>query len=196
MSILLVWYAVPTFADEPEKFSPEKFLAEMEKYITKEAKLTNEEASKFFPLLREMHAKQRVVYDKIKKECNIQSSNDAECKKAVQKRDVYELELKTIQQTYHNKFLKVLPPSKSMMPSGQKTVSTVVPLGIGAVIGERSKNRFRILNASTISTSVLILPCVSGIDARSHISRNVAFVMCRHICREATASGVRQECLL
>ena len=112
MSILLVWYAVPTFADEPEKFSPEKFLAEMEKYITKEAKLTNEEASKFFPLLREMHAKQRVVYDKIKKECNIQSSNDAECKKAVQKRDVYELELKTIQQTYHNNFLKVLPPSK------------------------------------------------------------------------------------
>ncbi len=60
MSILLVWYAVPTFADEPEKFSPEKFLAEMEKYITKEAKLTNEEASKFFPLLREMHTQSSV----------------------------------------------------------------------------------------------------------------------------------------
>ncbi|MBP5777245.1 MAG: hypothetical protein J6W56_06805 [Prevotella sp.] len=112
ISALLVWFVCPTFADDSEKFSPEKFQAEMEQFITQEAKLTNEEASRFFPLLREMHAKQRAVYEKIKKECSNRPSNEAECKKIVQKRDVYELELKTIQQTYHNKFFKVLPALK------------------------------------------------------------------------------------
>lgn len=110
--VLLMGLATPVLADTPEKFSPEKFQAEMEQFITQEAKLTNDEASKFFPLLREMHTKQRVVYDKIKKECSNRPSNEEECKKIVQKRDMYELELKTIQQTYHNKFFKVLQPSK------------------------------------------------------------------------------------
>jgi len=99
-------------ADEPQKFSPEKFQADMEQFITQEAKLTSDEATKFFPLLREMHAKQRVVYEKIKKECSQRPSNEEEIKKVVQKRDSYELELKVIQQTYHNKFFKVLQPSK------------------------------------------------------------------------------------
>ena len=112
MCTLLVWFVSPAFADDSEKFSPEKFQAEMEQFITQEAKLTNDEASKFFPLLREMHAKQRVGYEKIKKECSTRPSDEAECKKIVQKRDVYELELKTIQQAYHNKFFKVLQPSK------------------------------------------------------------------------------------
>lgn len=110
--VLLIGFAYPVLADGPEKFSPEKFQADMEQFITQEAKLTNEEATKFFPLLREMHSKQRVVYDKIKKECSNRPSNEDECKKIVQKRDMYELELKTIQQTYHNKFFKVLQPSK------------------------------------------------------------------------------------
>ena len=96
-----------------QKFSPEKFQADMEQFITQEAKLTSDETTKFFPLLREMHQKQRAVYEKIKKECSQRPSNEEEIKKVVQKRDTYELELKTIQQTYHNKFLKVLQPSKA-----------------------------------------------------------------------------------
>ena len=111
LTICLLSFSVMK-ADEPQKFSPEKFQADMEQFITQEAKLTSDEASKFFPLLREMHQKQRVVYDKIKKECSECPSNEEECKRIVQKRDVYELELKTIQQTYHNKFFKVLQPSK------------------------------------------------------------------------------------
>ena len=42
----------------------------------------------------------------------LKPADEAECKKVVQKRDIYELELKTIQQTYHNKFFTVLPASK------------------------------------------------------------------------------------
>ena len=84
----------------------------MEQFITQEACLTPEEAAKFFPLLREMHQKQRAIQMQIKKECKIKPVDEAECKKCVQKRDVYELELKNIQQTYHNKFFCVLPASK------------------------------------------------------------------------------------
>ena len=77
--------SVSAFADEPQKFSPEKFQAEMEQFITQEACLTPEESAKFFPLLREMHQKQRAIQCQIKKECKIKPVDEAECKKAVQK---------------------------------------------------------------------------------------------------------------
>ncbi len=108
----LVFCLCQVFADDQEKFSPEKFQAQMEQFITQEANLTSEEASKFFPLLREMYEKQRLVYDKIKKECRQRPSDEAGCKKVVLQRDLYELELKTIQQSYHKKFFNVLKPSK------------------------------------------------------------------------------------
>lgn len=38
--------------------------------------------------------------------------DEASCKRAVQRRDQLEIELKQIAQTYHNKFLRVLPASK------------------------------------------------------------------------------------
>ena len=53
MMILLVGFSVCQ-ADEPQKFSPEKFQAEMEQFITKEAGLSADESAKFFPLFREM----------------------------------------------------------------------------------------------------------------------------------------------
>lgn len=99
-------------ADEPQKFSPEKFQAEMEQFITKEAGLTTEEADKFFPLFREMQQKQRAVFGKMRQEGRVKPTDDASCKKLVQKRDECELELKKIQQAYHNKFFSVLSPSK------------------------------------------------------------------------------------
>ena len=109
---MFVWCVTLSHATEPQKFSPEKFQADLEQFITQEAGLTAEEAARYFPLLREMYTKQRAGHGQIKKECLVKTGDEAECKKAVQKRDVYELELKTIQQTYHNKFLSVLPASK------------------------------------------------------------------------------------
>ena len=109
---LFAFLPLSVSATDPQKFSPEKFQADMEQFITQEASLTPEEAAKFFPLLREMLAKQRAVHGKIKKECGVKPADEAECKKVVQKRDVYELKLRTIQQTYHNKFFAVLPASK------------------------------------------------------------------------------------
>ena len=98
-------------AEEQQKFSPEKFQADLEQFITTEAGLTNEEAAKFFPLYREMQQKQRVVYNKMHELFKL-PHDEASSKHAIQRRDQYEIELKQIAQTYHNKFLRVLPASK------------------------------------------------------------------------------------
>lgn len=100
-------------ATEPqEKFSPEKFQAELEQFITREASLTPEECAKFFPLYREMQQKQRAVYKQMRELGRNKPADEASCKQAVQKRDALELEQKRIQQTYHDKFFRVLPASK------------------------------------------------------------------------------------
>ena len=116
MMFLLTGVSV-CLADEPQnttpqKFSPEKFQAEMEQFITQEAGLTADEAAKFFPIYREMQQKQRAVFAKMREEGRVKPTDDASCKKLVQKRDEVELELKKIQQTYHNKFFTVLSASK------------------------------------------------------------------------------------
>ena len=98
--------------DQPRKFSPEKFQADLEQFITKEACLTPQEAAKFFPVYKEMLGKQRVVFDRQRQMGWVKPANEKDCEKAIRQRDEYDLELKRIQQTYHNKFLSILPASK------------------------------------------------------------------------------------
>ena len=110
-TVIMIMVVLGASAEEQQKFSPEKFQADLEQYITTEAGLTNEEAAKFFPLYREMQQKQRVVYNKIHELFKL-PHDEASCKRAIQRRDQLEIELKQIAQTYHNKFLRVLPASK------------------------------------------------------------------------------------
>lgn len=110
-TVIMIMVVLGASAEEQQKFSPEKFQADLEQYITTEAGLTNEEAAKFFPLYREMQQKQRVVYNKIHELFKL-PHDEASCKRAIQRRDQLEIELKRIAQTYHNKFLRVIPASK------------------------------------------------------------------------------------
>ena len=110
-AVLMLMVVLCAQAEEQQKFSPEKFQADLEQFITTEANLTNEEAAKFFPLYREMQQKQRVVYNKMHELFKL-PKDEASCKKAMQRRDQLEIELKQIAQTYHNKFLHVIPASK------------------------------------------------------------------------------------
>jgi len=103
---------VVTQAQETRKFSPEKFQAEMEQFITKEAGLTADESAKFFPLYREMQQKQRAIFEKVRKEGFVKPVDDAACRKLVERRDATELEMKKIQKAYHEKFFTVIPASK------------------------------------------------------------------------------------
>ena len=112
ISMMCLLLGVVAQAQETRKFSPEKFQAEMEQFITKEAGLTAEEAAKFFPLYREMLQKQRAIFEKVRKEGFTKPVDDAACRKLVERRDACELEQKKIQQTYHQKFFSVISPSK------------------------------------------------------------------------------------
>ena len=96
----------------PPKFSPERFQAELEQYITKHACLSQKEAAKFFPIYKEMQAKQRVIYERQRQLDKVKPADEKGCETAIRQRDEYDLELKRIQQTYHNKFLTVLSASK------------------------------------------------------------------------------------
>ena len=110
-AVLMLVFVLGVNAEEQQKFSPEKFQADLEQHITTEAGLTEEEAAKFFPLYREMQKKQRAIYNQMR-ELFKAPSDEASSKRAIQRRDQLEMELKRIQQTYHNKFLKVLSASK------------------------------------------------------------------------------------
>lgn len=93
-------------------FSPDKFDADLREFITKEAKLTEQEAIKFFPVYKEMQTKQREVYGRQKTLGMSKPEDEKAYKDAIRQRDENDLEMKRIQQTYHEKFLKLLPASK------------------------------------------------------------------------------------
>lgn len=99
-------------AQETKKFSPEKFQADLEDFIAKEACLSPQQASAFFPIYREMQKKQRVIYEKMRRLWKIKPADEAGCRKAISERDAMDLELKQMQQIYHERFFMALPASK------------------------------------------------------------------------------------
>ena len=96
----------------PGKFSPEKFDAALQHYITNEAKLTQQEAQKFFPVYREMQNMQRPLFDRQRKLVTEQPQDEASSLKAIRERDDIDIEMKRLQKTYHERFLELLPASK------------------------------------------------------------------------------------
>ena len=112
LSILCLLLAVNVSAQDWKKFSPEKFDADMEAYVSKEAGLTQQEADKFFPLFREMHQKQRAVYGKMRHMGMQKPADEEGCAKAIKDADRMNVELRQIEQTYHKKMLQVVPASK------------------------------------------------------------------------------------
>ena len=97
-------------AHDPQKFSPEKFQADLEEFITKEAHFDQQEAAKFFPLLRELQAKQRAIYGRMRQ--TPKPGDDAKCAEAIREWDKANIELKQLDQQYHKKMMQVVPASK------------------------------------------------------------------------------------
>lgn len=97
---------------QQKHFNPERYQAELEQYITRKAGLSSKEASKFFPLYSEMLRKQRSIHNELKTLKRIKPVTDKDCKQNIMKRDKFEIEIKEIQRTYHEKFMQVLPACK------------------------------------------------------------------------------------
>lgn len=89
-------------------------MADLEKFVTAEADLTPQECSRLFPIMREMYFKQRKYFEKMKHSNMKMPKTEAECREAVKMRDKIDLDIKKLQQTYHNKMLEAVSPCKVM----------------------------------------------------------------------------------
>ncbi len=114
MMILSGAITISAQKDKPqdERFSPEKFEAELHAFIVKEAHLNQQEEALFFPIYREMQQKQRAIFDQQRNLGRQKPSDEEACMKAIKERDEKEIELKRIQQQYHKRFLELMPATK------------------------------------------------------------------------------------
>jgi hypothetical protein len=99
-------------AQDNQKFSPEKFEADMQAFITREAHFTQQESDAYFPLLKEMQTKQRELYAKIRSLGMNRPSDEKGFADAIRQGDKLNIELRQIEQKYHQKMLQVVPASK------------------------------------------------------------------------------------
>ena len=83
-----------------------------DRYITIHASLTPQEASKFFPVYRQMMKKMRSCFDEMRRYHFVNPSDENGCAEAIRRQDELDIEMKQLQQEYHNRFMYILPASK------------------------------------------------------------------------------------
>lgn len=110
--LIALMAATSALACETPKFDPNAYVAEQHKFVLREVRMTPDEAKKFFALYDEMRTKLRKVFDRMRGDRRKKPTSDAECRAIITKRDNDGLELKKIEQQYHQKMLKVLPAKK------------------------------------------------------------------------------------
>lgn len=93
-------------------FDPKRFEADLEQYITVNAKLTPREAAKFFPVYRQMMRKMRAHFDEMRRYRFVNPSDERACAEAIRRQDELDIDMKQLQQEYHTKFMYILPASK------------------------------------------------------------------------------------
>lgn len=96
-------------------FDPVRFEAELEQFIAVEARLTPNEAARFFPVYHDMRKKQMAYFCQDRYFRHIDTSDDKACAEAIAKHDENDIAMKELQHKYHRKFMKFLSPSKVYM---------------------------------------------------------------------------------
>lgn len=120
ITIMLAVFCIAGFAQaehqpegkEKSQWSKERYKDDMERCIVERAMLSPQEAEDFFPIFDEMKDKQRSIHDRLKRMERELPSTEQDFRDAIKQKDNLEMELKEIEQTYHNKFLTILPASK------------------------------------------------------------------------------------
>lgn len=110
--ILMMSITIQAQDKQGARFSPEKFETDLQAFIIKEAGLTQQEAAAFTPLYKDMRKEQLKLFERMRKLSIDKPQDDKGCKDFIRERDAIEFEQKRVQQTYHKKFLQVLPASK------------------------------------------------------------------------------------
>lgn len=110
--IIFLLCATNTNAQTQKKFDPARFEAELEQFITTDACLSPDEASRFFPLYREMRKRQKAYFGQDRRYQHIDITDDKLCAEAIRTHDNNDIAIKRLQQEYHEKFMLILPASK------------------------------------------------------------------------------------
>ena len=109
--LVLILFTLNAHAQR-EGFDPERFEARLTQHIIEAADFNTQEAQTFTAIRKEMHAKQMVIFKRIRQYQRTQENDPKKCRQIIQEMDKMELQLKQLQQTYHNKLLGKLPPEK------------------------------------------------------------------------------------
>lgn len=99
---------------QDKKFSPKEFNTRFEAFATEEAKLTQKEAGRFFPLYREMKEKQRNYYKKMRELMKkLDNAQEESCyTQANEELIQYKTATAQVEQEYLKKFRKILSDKK------------------------------------------------------------------------------------
>ena len=115
-AIAMMMGGIPCHAENTQgqrpPFDPKRFEADLEQYITTHASLTPQEASKFFPVYRQMMKKMRSCFDEMRRLHFVNPADEKGCAEAIRRQDELDIEMKQLQQEYHNRFMYILPASK------------------------------------------------------------------------------------
>lgn len=112
IGIMVLFGRLAVCGQDRHGFSPERFQEELEQFVVKSAALSAQESAAFLPVFREMRSKQKVIFDQGRKLGRKKPADERGCMAAIKQQDKMDLELKKLQQTYHNKFLSILPAGK------------------------------------------------------------------------------------
>ena len=93
-------------------FTPAKFEADLEQFITANACLSPSQAASFFPVYRQMMKKQRALFDEMRRLRMTNPKDNEACEEAIRKQDELDIQIKQLQQEYHGRFLMMLPANK------------------------------------------------------------------------------------
>lgn len=93
-------------------FNPAKFEADLEQFITVNACLSPSQAASFFPVYRQMMKKMRSCFDEMRRYHFVNPADEKGCAEAIRRQDELDIEMKLVQQEYHNRFMYILPASK------------------------------------------------------------------------------------
>lgn len=95
-----------------KEFNPEQFKKHMREFVTREANLTEQEATRLFPMLNEMQEKQfklmKQQRELMQKGRNTANLSEDEYEKIVTQSTALEIESKKVEQNYYKKFHTIL----------------------------------------------------------------------------------------
>ncbi len=112
--ILLLMVVISVSAQGQRKFDPDKYRRDQEAFIIKKAKLTPQEATKFFPLFREMQDKKRALMNSKRQSVKQKPTTDKEAQRIMESMDAVDLQVVKLETQYHKRFCQAISAQKVM----------------------------------------------------------------------------------